>query len=214
MKPKQPIGLEPGDYLGTYAADAGHLALDFTNTLSNRLADHPHEWLDGPSNLVAWGELTDIAAQEMGETMRVEAEAKPDEAARSLTRAIALRETIYRVFSAVASGQEPPPDDTGSLNAFLSAAMVHLRIVQEENGFGWAWDAEKGTLDRIIWPVIRAAAVLLTSESLDRVGECQGDGCGWLFLDTSRNRSRRWCSMAECGNRAKARRHYARIREV
>jgi len=80
-------------------------------------------------------------------------------------------------------------------------------------GFSGSWPAAD-YLDRPLWPVARAAADLLQSEQLERVGECADDrGCGYLFLDTSRNHSRRWCSMESCGNRAKARSHDRRTRQ-
>src|SRR5207302_22567 len=72
--------------------------------------------------------------------------------------------------------------------------------------------AEEETLDRMLWPVIRSAADLLVSGEAQRVRRCASETCDWLFLDTSRNHSRRWCDMSGCGNRAKARRHYARAK--
>ena len=141
-----------------------------------------------------------------------EAARRPELAAQSLERAIRLRETCYRIFSAVAGGGSPKVVDIETLNAFLPEALAHMGIVQGDGIFTWEWASSEGDLDQIIWPVARAAADLLTSQTVSRVGECLGDGCGWLFLDMSRNRSRRWCSMEECGNRAKARRYYARSR--
>ena len=100
--------------------------------------------------------------------------------------------------------------DLDALNATLARALPHLRIVPEADAYAWNWAGEEDALDSMLWPVARSAGDLLTSDELKRVGECQGDGCGWLFLDMSRNRSRRWCDMGDCGNRAKARRHYHR----
>ena len=96
----------------------------------------------------------------------------------------------------------------GDLNERNKAELK--RIGSEADSFTWEWTGDEAALDRMLWPVVGSAADLLTSEDLDRVGECQGDGCGWLFIDMSRNHSRRWCDMGDCGNRAKARRHYRR----
>jgi len=75
----------------------------------------------------------------------------------------------------------------------------------------WRWEFVDGEeLDSMLWPIVRDAAELLTSRDFDRVTECSGSDCTWLFADKSRNRSRRWCDMAECGNRSKARRFYRR----
>jgi len=80
------------------------------------------------------------------------------------------------------------------------------------DGFAWDWHEADGALELPIWIVARSASTLLVSQGLRRVRECAGEKCDWLFLDASRNRSRRWCDMAACGNRAKAQRNYARRR--
>jgi predicted RNA-binding Zn ribbon-like protein len=139
------------------------------------------------------------------------AEVHPAQASAVLDQAIALRETIYRIFSAVATGRSPEAADLAALNAAISQAMAHLRIIETPAGFVWGWDGGDDALDQMLWPVVRSAADLLTSKELERVGECaEHQRCGWLFLDVSRNHSRRWCSMELCGNRAKVRRHYQR----
>ena len=87
----------------------------------------------------------------------------------------------------------------------MTEAMGHLRVGWEEGLFRWSW-AEEEALDCMLWPVVRSAAELLNSDLLSRVRVCPADDCAWLFLDQSRNRSRRWCDMSTCGNRSKARR--------
>ena len=139
---------------------------------------------------------------------------REDEARRVIVRAIAMREAMYRIFSAVTEGVTPRPADLAILNRMLSTAMARSRLVQSGNGFVWGWDRQADPLDQMLWPIARSAADLLTSGNLSRVRECSNDTCGWLFVDTSKNHSRRWCSMSDCGNRAKARRHYARVRKT
>lgn len=79
--------------------------------------------------------------------------------------------------------------------------------------FAWSWADEPLDLEMPLWPIARSAAELLTSPAaLPTLRLCASERCAWLFLDTSRNGSRRWCSMRTCGNRAKARRHHARVR--
>jgi len=207
------IKLDPSGYAGTYDATAGRLCLDFANTMSNRLSDESHEWLDTFSNLAAWGRLVGVLSDELARPLLQEAAAQPEEAGRVLKMAVELRETIYRIFSATASGRSPAAADLDVLNAALAQALPHLRIVPNADDFTWNWAGKEDALDSMLWPVARSAGDLLTSDELKRVGECQGDGCGWLFLDLSRNHSRRWCDMGDCGNRAKARRHYRRQKE-
>lgn len=197
-------------HAGNLALLGGELCLDFTNTIEPRAAEHPHEFLTGYADLVAWsshsGILTGNAA---GHLLQVAA-ARADEADVVFWRAIALRETIYRMFSAVLEERVPAATDLDVLNAALGDALACQQIVADGSGFRWDWQGSDGALDQMLWPVVRSAGELLTSQRLDRVIQCPG--CGWLLLDSSRNRSRRWCDMRVCGNRAKARRHYERQR--
>jgi predicted RNA-binding Zn ribbon-like protein len=123
---------------------------------------------------------------------------------------LALRDMLHRIFTAVAGQQAPPPADLAALNSLLSRTLPHLRLIPSGKSFAWIWAKVETDLEQVFWPVAYSAAELLTSEKLARLGQCAGEDCGWLFLDTSRNHSRRWCEMKHCGNRVKARRHYRR----
>lgn len=188
------------------------LCLDFANTVDWRTAAQPHESLTSYADLVAWGQRTGIVPEGRARRLLEESARGPAQAAAVLERATALRKAIYRVFSAIAAGCAPEAADIATLNSALTETMSRLQLSWTTNGFAWRWTADEDALDQVLWPVVRSAAELLTSAELDRVGVCAGDGCGWLFFDTSKNRSRRWCSMQDCGNRAKARRHYRRRR--
>jgi predicted RNA-binding Zn ribbon-like protein len=96
------------------------------------------------------------------------------------------------------------------LDREVAAALAHRRLVPAGRCFVWDIVGAEDRLDRILWLLVDDAADLLSSELLDRVKECGGPDCSWLFLDESRNRSRRWCEMSECGNRAKQRRYQRR----
>ncbi len=191
--------------------DAGWLCLDFANTLGDRPAPQPHEEdLHSYADLVAWGEEAGIIAGDDATALRREAARRPPDADTAFACAIALREAIYRVFSAVVAEREPPADDLATVNAAIAAAMAHACLVPAGEHFHWEWERDSSALDGMLWPIVWSAAELLTAEELHRVHECAGNDCGWLFLDTSKNGSRRWCSMETCGNRAKARRHRER----
>jgi predicted RNA-binding Zn ribbon-like protein len=124
-----------------------------------------------------------------------------------------IREVIYGIVVAVLHNKPPAASDLASFNRELQSALQHLRVVPGRRGFIWNWEFDPSGLEGMLWPILRSAADLLTSERQDRIGQCADDrGCGWLFLDTTKNRSRRWCAMEDCGNRAKARRHYQRSR--
>ena len=198
-----------------FAFDSGRLGLDFANTLGDRPELPPHnEALHSYADLVAWGEAAGtISSDEAAEYTR-EAARHPSEADAAFAHAIALREAIYRVFSAVAADAAPPIDDLATVNAAIAEAMAHARLVPMESHFHWEWERDPSALGGIVWPAVWSTAELLTAEELHRVHECAGPDCSWLFLDMSKNGSRRWCSMETCGNRAKARRHRERQRAV
>jgi predicted RNA-binding Zn ribbon-like protein len=204
------------DEAGTNAATlkllGGRLSLDFANTADWHASDHPVEFLTSYSDLVAWSQRVGILTDHQAQRLLKKAARRPEDATAVLERAIALREAIYRMFTAISHGRPPQAADLATFNAELSEALAQSRIVSTAQGFTWDWVGAEDALDQMLWPVVHDAAGLLTSEDLDRVGQCADDRCGWLFLDTSRNRSRRWCSMENCGNRAKARRHYKRKR--
>lgn len=193
-----------------FSFSGGRLCLDFANTVDWRDADEPGDRLIGYPALASWGWQASLLREDDARRLIDEAARRPDDAAATFARAIALREAIYRIFSAVAAARAPAAADLDQLNAALPEALAHARVEAAAGGFTWGWRADAGALDPMLWPVARSAAELLTSDELDRVRECADDDCGWLFMDMSRNRSRRWCSMQACGNRAKARRFYAR----
>ncbi len=197
----------------TVDRESQRLCLDFSNTLEWHASNHPIEKLHSYGDLVSWAQGMELLTEDDGHELRREAKRRPDKATKVLRRAIALREAIYRVFSAVAGDRLPKDSDLTILNEELARAWIRLQLTYKADNFVWGWTGGGTDLDRVLWPVARSAADLLTSEERARVGQCADDrGCGWLFLDMSRNRSRRWCDMRDCGNRAKAKRHYYRKR--
>ena len=193
---------------------AGALCLDFANTAEWHASDHPQEHLTSFAELLAWAERRGMFNEKVMRSLTQEAARLPQEAARVLRRAIELREALYQVFSRVARGQAVPRGALEQVNDGVAESLSHTRLQPGANGFTWSWPDEVATLERVLWPVMHSAAELLTSDRLARVGQCQDDrGCGWLFIDTSRNHTRRWCAMGDCGNRAKARRHHQRALE-
>jgi predicted RNA-binding Zn ribbon-like protein len=190
----------------------GRPSLDFANTADWHVSDQPVEYLTSYTELVAWGLHAGTLTSPQAQQLLAEAARRPEDAAALLQRAIALREAIFGIFSDIASGDAPQAPDLDLFNVELSNALAHSRIALARDGFSWEWTGGDVALDRMLWPVLHDAADLLISGDLDRVGQCADDRCGWLFLDMSRNRSRRWCSMEDCGNRAKVREHYQRTR--
>jgi predicted RNA-binding Zn ribbon-like protein len=194
----------------------GDVSLDFVNTLGWRLTGYPREYLRSYEDLLDWGRQAGLLALEEKEGLFRQATLDPEGAQKTLSQAIALREEIHRLISAHIAGESQDENDLSALNRELSIALSHLRVVPADGAYSWGWDrtGEEGQtpLDSPLWPVAQSAAELLTSPKLARVKVCAGEGCGWVFLDESRNGSRRWCDSRDCGNRERVRRHLARKR--
>lgn len=194
---------------GPFELSGGNLCLDFVNTWGDRPRpeqDHMQTF----SHLLAFARQTGLVDAEEAEAL--ESQAESPEAARALQTAHALRDALYGLFSARARGRVIPAQDLACLNALLQEALPNLCVTPGEGALAWSWRKGARPLTWPLWPIARAAADLLTDAAAAPVRECDGAQCTWLFLDQSRGRSRRWCSMASCGNRAKARRHYHRGR--
>lgn len=199
------------DPLGELSLVGGRLCLDFTNTVGSRGVANERDRLRGYPELLWWGVRAGVLTEEERRELARRAEARPAEAEAAFRRAVELREASWRVFRALEDGARADAADLETVNREVARAMAHARLVQGAEGFVWGWD-DSPEADRVLWPVARDAAELLTSPELRRVGRCAAEQCGWLYLDTSKNRSRRWCDMKDCGNRAKVRRHYRRRR--
>ena len=194
----------------TFSAVGGAICLDFVNTGSQRRTGPFKDQLSDYTDLVDWAAQMELLSAAEADGLRNRAEGRRSDAAAVLERARELREAVYRVFAARHHGQEVQSADLARISDEYARAAAHRMLVPSGTGnidFEWRDSTE---LDRPLWPVAVSAAVLVSSEEADRVKECATDNCTWVFLDASKNRSRRWCEMKECGNRAKAKRHYHR----
>jgi len=190
----------------------GALCLDLANTVDNR-PTVGRELLRDYADLASWGVQAGALAPGDGKALRDVARRNPGAAKAALGRARSLRETLFRLFSGAAGGRRPEPDAVARLRDFLQAAATHRRLIPDGTRLRWGWTAEaRQSLDRLTHEVAISAVELLTSPRLEKVRECQAPDCAWLFLDASRNGSRRWCDMSVCGNRAKVRRFRGRSR--
>lgn len=184
----------------------GDPALDLANTVVDRAANEPRELLHGYADLVNWAVQAGIVEGDESKVLVQAARRRPAAAAGAFRRAIHLREAIFAAF-----GQRgPSEEDLRTLQVLATEALRHRNLVVREERVQWEW--ESGNLDGILWRVADAAVALLTSDRRARVRVCAGHPCQWLFVDDSRRGNRRWCDMTVCGNRAKARRHYAKVR--
>ena len=193
------------------------LCLDFANTLGWR-GSAPSETLHGLPDLAAVG---CILGQSVGGRDRRNgawgsaawAERHPAEAAAIFLRTIATWETIYRIFHAVASGGAPGDDDLLELNRALQETPARSALQRSARASAGGSRRNGRRPRRRCWPRRYGRRVICWPDrNSGRVRECANDKCLWLFLDESKNGTRRWCSMSACGNRAKAHRHYARLK--
>jgi len=185
----------------------GDLCLDFTNTMGGKRGVAPREYLNSYTDFVSWCRQAGLLDSSKAQALARRAARRSQDSAAALRRAIALRETIYRIFGALALEESPHASDLDQLNAHLSSSLGRLRLVPSRKGFTWSWAEKDESLDQPLGPIARSAADLLTSPHLlERVRQCEGDTCGWLFVDSTKNHSRRWCVMSDCGNVAKVRR--------
>jgi predicted RNA-binding Zn ribbon-like protein len=202
-----PVSVDAIELLG------GRLCLDFVNTVDPRLGDHLHDFLTSYSDLVQWSHHAGMLTEEEQQNLSQAALYRPVEAGHAFERAIVLREIVYRIFSSVAHAIVPQKADLDALRDVFAEAMFHTSLVPTTEGFTWHWLNLEDAFDCMLWPIACSAIELLTSAQARKVKQCPGVGdCGWLFLDTSKNGSRLWCSMEGCGSRAKMRRQYARKR--
>ena len=193
---------------GNIKLSGGALCLDFVNTVHCYGCAELGEYLNTYHDLVAWSRHVGAITDEEAKTLSRRAAGQPAEAKSAHRRAIELREAIYRIFTITLKDQSPAQEDLAVFNNYLGEAMMRSQIVKTQEGYYLDMTGNRAKLDWILNPVIRSAAELLVSEEFRQVKICADPICGWLFLDISRNRSRRWCDMRDCGNRAKASRFY------
>src|SRR5580765_7796759 len=182
-----------------YQFVAGNLALDFVNTVAFRAdSGKKKDHLQRAEDVQRWAsqaQLPDRAAINSG----------PLVGAAALRRIRTVREQLFAVFHAIASDDPIPEDTLARVGNALHDCRARRCLSIEGAEVRWTWRSDARWTDFFLYPVLTAATDLLTSASRGSVRQCEDAGCGWLFLDRSNARTRRWCSMADCGNRHKAR---------
>ncbi len=191
----------------------GWLCLDFANIVEARATPAPQEHLHTYEELLWWATDTGILGQDRAAQLRRLATARPRAAAEQLAAAIELREAIFQSFHSVATGASPPPAALATIDDRFADAIRHARLDWTRARPGWVWD--EAHLDQPAWAIAASAIELATHGPLHRVKTCAAqEGCAGLFVDTTKNNSRRWCTMEGCGNEVKFRRQTARRRDA
>jgi predicted RNA-binding Zn ribbon-like protein len=192
----------------------GNLCLDFANTVGGRgpRGRALREKIHGYGELLGWSRVAGTVDDGAARALARQAALRPSEAAAVHTRAILVREALHQILKCILEDRRPSTRDVDVLRAAVAVARANQRLDTRGGQFVWTFPKRTDKLDQVVWPVSLSAAELLTSGELSRLGECGGADCGWLFLDNSRGRRRRWCDMQDCGNREKVRRFRAKAR--
>lgn len=187
------------------------LCLDYLNTIRHRFKDPVESYLLDINDLLYWGvEKVQLLDGEQYALMEQRAVAQPEAAAAFFTEAMNIRQLLDKIFYPISQKATPAPDDLAAFNAALRFYRGHEEVYPLGRGYGVSRDWECGDFHQLIAPIVSSAFDLLTSSSLERVGACPG--CGWVYLDVTKNGKRRWCSMEGCGSAAKAREYYHRCK--
>lgn len=192
----------------------GHPVLDFVNSLDHRFGSRGRiEGLQSYDDLLLLTRQTQLldSAQiaQLGRTVT------PAEGIRALRAACALREALAATFYAMIDERTPLPGDLETLESHFHVADRHRELrwrqgVSEHFALSWSWRRENVAAALPVWVLAHAARDLLLGPEMKHVRACEAETCRWLFLDTSKSHTRRWCNMKVCGNRVKARRYQAR----
>ena len=192
----------------------GHVALDFVNTVGGPRdgePDHDDEALGSYDDLLAWSRRVGTLSAPQARALRGAAAGDAHRAERALAQALSLRGLMYDLFRPLADGKAAPPALLERLRDLEREALRHARLAAAHHRLRWTWPSAPESLEAPLWPLAHASVDLLTQGPLERLKVCAN--CRWLFLDESRNRSRRWCSMEECGTLVKKERFIERRRE-
>lgn len=184
--------------IATLRFDGGILCLDFVNTVSNRMKPASHDYLSGFRELLEWYGRTGVITAKVSHTLERLAKGYPQKATVVFDKSIGLRELLLRLFTAAIHRKAPGPSDLHLFNTYVAEAYANIEVA-------WKPAQRRGellfnapALEQLIWWLVKSALELYTGNGLQQVRQCPS--CGWLFLDKSRNGSRKWCSMSSCGD--------------
>jgi predicted RNA-binding Zn ribbon-like protein len=191
---------------------SGALCLDYANTIHNFRAHEGEDDLHSISDLLLWAHEAGLLSSAEHDRLAAQCGRSSREGAAALKKAIAIRDLLLSIFVGIANGQTISRQQLSDLNSALAEAPGMLQVRRSSGQLQTEWKGTADGFERVLFAVLRSAAELLANERLQRVRECAAANCTWLFVDESRNHSRRWCDMRACGNRMKARRHYKRMK--
>jgi len=202
----------PGSRAGSLDLIGGELALDFANTSSGRGWPTHEDHLGRAGDIVDWARHAKVIRPDDAQWLHGAIGSDPRLAARLLRQARALREDIYVTGADIAAGRPAPEPQVERIARTHAACLARAHLTPVDGRYLWSWRVPESPIESVLGPVSLSALATLTQADLSRVKQCQGEKCGWLFFDATKNKSRRWCEMDVCGNRAKQKRHSAKAR--
>jgi predicted RNA-binding Zn ribbon-like protein len=188
----------------------GHVVLDFANTVT-AWNTAPVDWLDGFPKLLDWATLAAVIGHAEQDSLARLATKDLPGAQAALARIKRLRKALYALFKALIEGEAVPEAPLQEVERTWRRAANRMQLAPVRGGAKPTFDVADSALDLIGDRLIFTALALLDQFPFGRARICQS--CGWMFIDRSKAGRRIWCDMATCGNTAKSRRHYARLRQ-
>jgi predicted RNA-binding Zn ribbon-like protein len=188
---------------------AGHPALELVNTLDERFSANALELIPGYKDLLRFVAQLELLTTE--QARRLARATSERDGQRVLASTVELREALAAVFY---TRSKPRATEVETLERHFHTAAQHRRLQPGDAHMAWSWVGAERKAEIPLWKLAQSAADLLVSPDAELVKECGDPACRWLFLDVSKNHTRRWCDMKTCGNRMKARRHQARLQET
>ena len=180
----------------------GNLALDFANTESGRNGSQHLNHIQSAADVIIWARhaavIDDVTAAAAQSALK-------ENLTGLFAEGLALRQTIYEINATLAAGRTPAPKSMQALAHTHGKTLQSAVLVAKNGKYSWAWRPNDELADAILGPIAQAALVLLMQQDHARIKQCHGNHCGWLFYDSTKNNSRRWCDMSVCGNRSKIR---------
>jgi predicted RNA-binding Zn ribbon-like protein len=198
---------------GSLTMIGGELAFDFTNTSSGRGWPTHQEHLRTAQNVVDWCHHAKLLNRADADWLHEELGSDQRLARALLGRALDLREALYAIGVELAAGRAAPAPQVDRVAKEHAACLARARLAPDGARYVWSWSPREAPIEAVLGPIALSALATLSQADLTRIKQCEGEKCGWLFFDTTKNKSRRWCEMEICGNRAKQKRHSARLRE-
>lgn len=198
-------------FISSLLLDGGVLCLNFANTIHDRSAAEPFDYLHHYQDLLDWYKHADALPGAAIRTLAKLAKAYPPRAQAVFEKAVTVRELLYRLFAAQAAGQQPDAALLTAFNQYLAQAFANLQLEYNNRKHPATLSFTMPELDVVWWAVVKSAEEVLTTPQLQLVRQCPA--CHWLFIDKSKNRSRKWCNMATCGDLNKVRQFHERKKQ-